>query len=392
MFAKASITANANPRKMILLANTHKLNTYLTSKTIDKENEKKNENQQHHEQITAIFTALQVLHSDAFDGICENRSGNNRQDNLNAFFLENSSESPDAIDRLLERKNAELKNSESKESIDLEAVKEIREWAWKFRSEYEVIHGAASFEKIGLLPYVDFLAAQSAAQKDKEPNSKPGIWYEDGPWVWYWKRPSASVSHTIEQSGASEEAIKEQIAAIVRNNSSSNSRPITLDGYLWRVVKLSDNSQEALLLSEDIIGRGPMDDRPDDWENYKYSWAGSALNKKLNSDAWLSKHLPTLYKNDMIQKNHPLDTGDDSGSLGKVFLLSVDEAEPLSEEIRRATTAEGEADWWWLRSRAVFYPQDAARVGSDGDVDRVGWISVSYVGGVRPALWLNLKS
>jgi hypothetical protein len=359
---------------MILLANTHKLNTYLTSKTIKKENDEKKENQQHHEQITAIFTALQVLHGDAFDGICENRSGNNRKDNLNAFFLENSSESPDAIDLLLERKNTELKTSESKESIDLEAVSEIRKWAWKFRSEYEAAHGAASFDKIGLSLYVEFLAAQSAAQRN-EPNSKPGIWYKDGPWVWYEKRPSANMSNTIEQSGASKEDIKQKIAAIVKNNSSGASNPIALDGYLWRVVKLSENSQKALLLSEDIIGRGPMDARPSDWNSYTYSWADSALNEKLNSETWLSKHLPDLYTSGMIQENPELDASDDSDPLGKVFLLSVDDVEnkTFPAELRKAMTTEGKSDWWWLRSRGAGNPQGAADVFSGGGVGRYGW-------------------
>jgi len=47
--------------------------------------------------------------------------------------------------------------------------------------------------------------------------------------------------------------------------------------------------------------------------------------------------------------------------------------------------------WWWLRSPGAF-PGGAARVVTGGDVGLGGYDTFRVAGGVRPALWLNLKS
>ena len=58
---------------------------------------------------------------------------------------------------------------------------------------------------------------------------------------------------------------------------------------------------------------------------------------------------------------------------------------------KRVAKYKGSACYWWLRSPGYF-GYDAANVGDGGLVD-VGGDSVNRnSGGVRPALWLNLKS
>ena len=368
-FKNASIASKANLRQMIRLANTYKLNSYLTARTTEKRGA------QYYEEITAIFTALQTLHEEFFNKICENRRGDERENNLKAFFREPSEEESDPIVQLFDRKNSEPKTHEP---IDLAVIDPIRSWARKFRSE------TVNFENILLSVYVEFLASQSAAKKASDDDSKdPSMWYEEDSWGWYKKKGSAGRVESTSDVKAKTAALEEL-------------QLIELDGYPWRVIEVKkDNAgkaQEALLLSEHIIGYGRMDNKPEDWGAYTYSWPASALCEKLNSTDWLNKHLPVLNASGMIQENHALKKGDDSGPLGKVFLLSTDEVEALLKESSKATTPQGEADWWWLRSRDVGNPRSAARVDRGGDVRPVGWFGVYNTGGVRPALWLNLKS
>ena len=51
----------------------------------------------------------------------------------------------------------------------------------------------------------------------------------------------------------------------------------------------------------------------------------------------------------------------------------------------------GTASWWWLRSPGND-SYSAAYVDADGDLDVDGYYVHHGTGGVRPALWLNLKS
>jgi hypothetical protein len=52
------------------------------------------------------------------------------------------------------------------------------------------------------------------------------------------------------------------------------------------------------------------------------------------------------------------------------------------------TRGAGRASWWWLRSPG--YSLGAVHVRSDGVILGFGF-GISHVGGVRPALWLNLE-
>ena len=78
------------------------------------------------------------------------------------------------------------------------------------------------------------------------------------------------------------------------------------------------------------------------------------------------------------------------GSIPGLWYVGIWEDNAISRA-RIAYDAAGLASWWWLRSPGIF-PLRAARVDIGGHVDVSGDDSVGWsVGGVRPALWLNLE-
>jgi hypothetical protein len=104
--------------------------------------------------------------------------------------------------------------------------------------------------------------------------------------------------------------------------------------------------------------------------------------------------------------------GTDGGrdTTDKIFLLSIEEVvkyfgdsgqlknrpgdswwidDTFSKE--RVATYGGKAWWWWLRSPGLI-GDFAAGVGPGGGLDVCGFDVYDAEGGVRPALWLNLKS
>jgi hypothetical protein len=105
--------------------------------------------------------------------------------------------------------------------------------------------------------------------------------------------------------------------------------------------------------------------------------------------------------------------GTDGGrdTTDKIFLLSIEEVvrcfgdsgqtknkNPNSEwyisdtfNKERVAAYGGKAWWWWLRSPG-YLGNCAAHVGTGGRLSVYGSSVIRDVGGVRPALWLNLKS
>jgi len=77
---------------------------------------------------------------------------------------------------------------------------------------------------------------------------------------------------------------------------------------------------------------------------------------------------------------------------GGMFLLSTDEANDLSADVRKCQQASGaETNYWWLRSPGDYDDFAACVNGYYGRVDDYGR-SVTIAFGVRPALKLNLSS
>ena len=135
----------------------------------------------------------------------------------------------------------------------------------------------------------------------------------------------------------------------------------------WIVLDLQCN--KALLLSEKILEYRKFDSSVNIWEQ-------SEINKYLNGEFYNKLN-------------------DRAKIEGNIFLLSVDEVKKyfkddtsrIAKHSNKTNIFAG-APLWWLRSKGL-YGFDVASVSSNGIVASSG-ASVSAVGGVRPALWLNI--
>ena len=159
--------------------------------------------------------------------------------------------------------------------------------------------------------------------------------------------------------------------------------------YQWYIIEKNDNGIK--LLCKDVVGK-----RVYNSETTKKAYKSEAINmtwENCDLRKWLNNNFyneftdeeksmiadTTCYNND----NAISDTNGSNDTNDKVFLLSVDEANELSKEIRACGT------WWWLRS-PVSGQDYAAKVNSDGDVRAYGDF-VNYVPGVRPAITISIK-
>jgi hypothetical protein len=377
IFVKASDSARANPRKMILLANTYRMNCYLTKKVFTEYNAKEGTAHIHDVRITAILTALQTLHGDAFDTICAGRAG--RENNLKAFFTkppepstnsaveaspdQEAKSSPDPIETLLAG------------TEKLEVFGTIRDMIWETIPSEEL----DEIKKTPFSWYVEFLTSQSEAQQD-------------------------SVG-----------ALGRTQTVIWGNNNN-----------LWRVLEEKDG--KTLLLSEKII----RTDMPYHDSATNVTWEHCSLRRYLNSNDFLNKFF-TNEEREKIQAttirnddNKWYGTAGGNHTEDQIFLLSLDEVDKyfgnsgdyegkkrkkfengkFSEdnngnflsnqynESRQAKLPDRETSgWWWLRSPGSLSDY-AARVTRGGGVRVIGdsVYGADRVGGVRPAFWVDLKS
>ena len=181
-------------------------------------------------------------------------------------------------------------------------------------------------------------------------------------------------------------------------------------GHEWLVLEVDYG--EALVISEAILA-----ERSFHSDKSSVTWETSELRQWLNGPFYDAAFTPEekgrILETTVVTGNNPW-CGTDGGSdaLDNVFLLCVEDAlrlfgdndGPVNDfadgyiddqfnEARAAVNADtGAPSWWWLRSPA----EDnilAARVGSGGEVLMYtisGDINPDG-GGVRPALWLDLK-
>ncbi len=155
----------------------------------------------------------------------------------------------------------------------------------------------------------------------------------------------------------------------------------------WKVLKIQDG--KAFIITTDIVRKKTLYHKP----GGKITWSNCTLRKWLNnefingyfSQEERSRILPCALNND---DNPKYGTQGGAPTNDKVFLLSIDEAETLFADQQARTQNDG--DGWWLRSPG----KDSSYAAY---VSNNGWISVTGNGvngevGVRPALWINLKS
>jgi hypothetical protein len=148
----------------------------------------------------------------------------------------------------------------------------------------------------------------------------------------------------------------------------------------WRLLYLDEMSGRALVISKKCVAKREFDYNAYDANSSR--WQSSSLRVWLNGDFY--KSLPAKVRACILEA--PIGGGGD-----RVFLLSIEEAEVyFKNDQDRIATYLGEADYWWLRSSYVDYPEYATTVDSGGGVNDHGYNYVNDCAGVRPALLLKL--
>lgn len=176
-------------------------------------------------------------------------------------------------------------------------------------------------------------------------------------------------------------------------------RNLQFGDYKWRLLALDAQCDKALIITEDIIEKRCYNEAMID-----STWETCTLRKYLNGDFY--NKFDDWYKARMLTTNIANPDNPEYGTKGgndttdNIFLLSIDEARKyFSGDSDRVANHAGRASWWYLRSPGRLpclndgrYEFRAAPVRHDGSVFVRGYTVNDSNGGVRPALWLNLKS
>ena len=173
------------------------------------------------------------------------------------------------------------------------------------------------------------------------------------------------------------------------NDTSNGKEPIE-----WLVLSKKDG--RILVISKYVLTYQKFHNNGLTDEN-GVTWEACSLHKWLNKD-FLNKAFTADEQKKIPKTTIKAETGKDTKD--KVFLLSISEAKKYFgyDLARRCKTTayawahKGNAAsvWWWLRSPG----NDgglAARVGYDGRIEEWGR-GTDRIGGVRPAMWINIGS
>jgi hypothetical protein len=146
----------------------------------------------------------------------------------------------------------------------------------------------------------------------------------------------------------------------------------------WQLLHLDEESGVALVISTQCVALMAFD------KDNCGTWGISSLRSWLNGDFFASLSAPLQER--VLEA--PIE-----GAKDRVFLLSVEEAGVfVQSDTQRIAKYRGNPVWWWLRSyNSGFFSFAAANVKYNGEVDGRGR-DVANVGGVRPALFLNLDA
>jgi tetratricopeptide (TPR) repeat protein len=148
-------------------------------------------------------------------------------------------------------------------------------------------------------------------------------------------------------------------------------------GITWQALAVEGHN--ALIITKDIIEQKRFDVNSNNWQN-------SEIKRWLHGD-FLEKISASEQRLIQNVNNKGVGTTD------QIFLLSIDEVNRyFPSQQSRIASYDDEAFWWWLRSPGSGDSDYAAYVGDDGNVYTYGVDVDLDGGGVRPVLWLNLKS
>jgi tetratricopeptide (TPR) repeat protein len=190
------------------------------------------------------------------------------------------------------------------------------------------------------------------------------------------------VLNTLEQERIAEEKRRAEEAEKARIKKSCEDAG-------FRVLHLDESNRRVLVITKDCVAKIPYHQ-----PHIAITWEKCTLRNWLNNEFYNS--LPSHIKSRVIEVTNQNPNNPEYGTVGgnatrdKVFLLSIDEARTyFSSNSDRSAKYQETGTWWWLRSPG-HYAYCAAYVNFDGSVNLCG-NGVSYdIGGVRPALWLNL--
>jgi hypothetical protein len=178
--------------------------------------------------------------------------------------------------------------------------------------------------------------------------------------------------------------------------------------YDWRVLAVEGG--KALVIAEDIIERRAYND---DWEDV--TWETCTLRQYLNGafyGSFSAGEQAQIHETEAENRdNQWLGAKGGNPTRDNIFLLSIEEVVKYFGDSGRLENKNPDSKywfgdqynservanfndigfWWWLRSPGGTQNL-AAGVCGDGSVNLLGDGIDGTVGGVRPALWLNLKS
>jgi len=204
---------------------------------------------------------------------------------------------------------------------------------------------------------------------------------------------------------------------------------IELGPHKWLVLDMDYDN--ALIIAETTIGKAPYHDNTGD-----ATWENCNLRRFLNREfynAFSEKEKARIIKTKISDRDNPwYDTPWGRQTFDSIFLLSYDETvryfgdsgdlehkrgkfctpddefvesseksvytqNPHGDAIydkfnqaRQAKNADGDDDWWWLRSPGGSGPHTVGSIGYLGEIWLCGDDAYRVDGGVRPAMWVKL--
>ncbi|GHU61506.1 hypothetical protein AGMMS49983_01350 [Clostridia bacterium] len=155
----------------------------------------------------------------------------------------------------------------------------------------------------------------------------------------------------------------------------------------WLVLAIKN--EKALIMIKDCIAIEAYNDKYE-----RTTWEECSLRQWLNDDfyrAFESDQKDLILKSELVNEDNGNIPGGNN-TRDRIFLLSTSEVEKyFSRKAQRVAQYDEQTTWWWLRSPGYGSSYNAALVDYDGYVYNYGF-NVHYVGGVRPALWMNPES
>ena len=211
---------------------------------------------------------------------------------------------------------------------------------------------------------------------------RPAIWIDLG--------DSGASSDDAETDELADAETALDLTLRIRRGIMRGNRRIFIGGSWWYVLCAAEKGKYVMLLAEDVSEPRKYNDELEDT-----TWESCSLRKYLNGEYlenFSSEELEVIIGVLNTNPDNPrYDTSGGNDTYDRVFLLSLEEIEGYLTSNEARMVKNSHAARWWLRS-----PGDentrAAGVNSDGSVRYLGDDVNTDDGGIRPALWLDMKS